>query len=77
MMAEDLWIDQALKQNRDRRDQMEDVAIAIQLDEARIDEKFRLYDHLDIVWLETASGDIQPLVWPMLLHVHGQDCGRS
>lgn len=77
MMAEDLWIDQALKQNRDRRDQMEDVAIAIQLDEARIDEKFKLYDHLDIVWLTTSQGRDQALIWPMLLHKHDQDCGRT
>ena len=71
-----LWIDQheGLHEERDKTD---DVRIAIALNEAGIEEKFRLHDYLEIVWLADRAGAVQPVVWPMLLHVHDHDCFRA
>ena len=72
----ELWIDQP-EGNHEDRDRTDDVRIAIALDEARIEEHFKLYDFLEIVWLADTEGAVQPLIWPMLLHKHDQDCNRA
>lgn len=36
-------------------------------------------DHVDlaeIIWHKTSHGP-QPILWPMVLHKHGQDCFRA
>lgn len=33
-------------------------------------------DAIELVWVQ-GRGGLQPLVWPMMMHVHGQECGRA
>ena len=34
-------------------------------------------DSICVVMVEGAGGQPQPLLWPMTLHLHGNDCGRA
>lgn len=34
-------------------------------------------DEVYVMLQELSNGNIQPVVWPMRLHVHGNDCGRA
>lgn len=73
----DLWLDQH-DMEHDRPDpDPDDIAIARSMLEAEIEEKFFVGDALDIVWLVDDVGAVQPVVWPMRLHRHNQDCFRA
>ena len=76
MAPHPLWVDQP-EGHHEGRDPTDDIQIAIDLDAARIEEHFKLYDYLEIIWLADQAGAVQPVIWPMNLHVHDQDCGRA
>lgn len=73
----DLWLDQH-DMEHDRPDpDPDDIAIARDLLEAGVEVQFFIGDALDIVWWVDELGQVQPVVWPLRLHVHGNDCGRA
>lgn len=52
-------------------------AVSLFEDLAESDEEFEVdADEVYVIVHDTAVG-VQPVVWPMRLHVHGQDCGRA
>jgi hypothetical protein len=52
-------------------------AVSLLDDLAETDEEFEVdADEVYVIVLDTDSGP-QPLVWPMRLHIHGQNCGRA
>ena len=36
-----------------------------------------VHDALEVLWLVQARNEVQPIIWPMRLHEHDQDCGRA
>jgi hypothetical protein len=63
--------------NHDDRDMADDIAIAVAMNEAEIMDKFMIHDALEIIWLIQSKNEVQPIVWPMRLHKHNNDCGRA
>lgn len=71
-MPSDLWLDQ-----EDPPDALPRViAIANAMIDAEIEQVFTVHDALDVVWW-VGPARTQPVVWPLRLHRHDNDCGRA
>ena len=72
----ELWLDQHERDHDENRVDPDTISIAREM--LAVDEdKLFVGDALDIIWLIQSKNEVQPIVMPMRLHVHGQDCGRA
>lgn len=73
----DLWLDQHQRDHEDNAIDPDTIAIAREMLDAEIEDKLFVGDALDIIWLVQSKNEVQPIIFPMRLHVHDQDCGRA
>ena len=76
MSHTDLWIDQHDAEDI-LRTSPEDITVAQWMLELGDDHQLFVGDGLEVIWLVQSNDEVQPVIFPMRLHVHEQDCGRA
>lgn len=80
MSHADLWIDQHDAEDV-LRNSPEDVMVAQWMldlpDDPPPHQKLFVGDGLEVIWLVQSQDEVQPIIFPMRLHRHDQDCGRA
>lgn len=71
-----LWLDEHEHNFDEGPVDPDEIAIANNLMPIIDEGKLVIHDGLQIVWLVFDDG-VQPLIWPLRLHVHSSDCGRA